>query len=385
MENVNCKTIVHVIPTIGGGGAEILLGHIALQQVRIGHRVHFIILEDLHFTYPNYPLKTEIEDQITTHKINVNASFSLKKKKIDFDSDEFEILIQKIKPNVIHSHLYLSEIYSRNPIIDNIKYVTHCHDNMIQFSLFSKKSVKRKLIDYLETKWLLNQYKKCDNTFIAISKNTYSFFNKVLPKSLKRNIVLLPNAINTNIFSQQQKKLETKHVRLINVGNLVAKKGHLFLIDVFHHLVLNNNIKFTLDILGFGPLQKAIEKKIAHLGLNDLVKLHGNVSNVNEYMSKADIYVHTASYEPFGMVLIEAMASGLPIVCTNGKGNVDLIKNGINGYVINNRNAKELANKIIDISSNSVLYAKMSKNTLSLSKNYDIVSYVENLEAIYNN
>ena len=384
MQNLKYKTIVHVIPTIGGGGAEILLGHIALEQVEIGHEVHFIILEDLHFTYPNYPLKSEIEEKISIHKINVNASFSIKKNKILFDSDNFESLIRKIKPNVIHSHLYISEIYSRNPILNNIKYISHCHDNMIQFSILSQKSTKRKIIDYLETKWLLKQYKKCDNTFIAISNNTHTFFKKVLPKSLKKNIILLPNAINIKLFSQEQKQLNNSHVRLLNVGNLVTKKGHLLLIDVFHHLVSNSTIKFKLDILGFGPLQSEIEQKINQLGLNDSIKLHGNVANVADFMKNADIYVHTASYEPFGMVLIEAMASGLPIVSTNGKGNMDIIQNGVNGYMINNRKPLEIATKVIEIAENANLFSKMSKNAITFSKNYDIVTYVKNLEKIYN-
>jgi glycosyltransferase involved in cell wall biosynthesis len=256
---------------------------------------------------------------------------------------------------------------------------------MVQFSILSIKSTKRKIIDYLETKWLLKQYKKCDNTFIAISKNTQTYFKKALPKTLKKNIVLLPNAINSKLFSQKQKTLNTRHVRLINVGNLVAKKGHLLLIDVFHQLIINSNIKFTLDILGFGPLKIEIEEKINQLGLNEIIKLHGNVSNVADFMENSDIYIHTASYEPFGMVLIEAMASGLPIVSTDGKGNIDLIKNGLNGYLVDSRNPKEIAEKVIQITENANLYSKMSINAIKISKNYDIVHYVKKLEEIYSN
>jgi glycosyltransferase involved in cell wall biosynthesis len=249
MNKVKFKRVVHVIPTIGGGGAEVLLGHIGLEQVNIGYEVHFILIEDLHFTYPNYPLKDQIEEKISIHRINVNTSFSIKKNKINFDSDEFEILINNIKPHVIHSHLYLSEIYSRNPIFNNISYITHCHDNMIQFSVSSKKSIKRKLIDYLETKWLVKQYKKCDNKFITISKDTHTFFNKVLPKSFHKKIIFLPNAINTNLFSQKLKNLNTNNIRLLSVGNLVPKKGHLLLIDVFNSLLKSSKLNFTLDIL----------------------------------------------------------------------------------------------------------------------------------------
>ena len=105
------------------------------------------------------------------------------------------------------------------------------------------------------------------------------------------------------------------------------------LIDVIFYLKNNTSLNYHLDILGFGPLHDDLQSKIDNLNLSKNITLHGNVSNVADFLTNSDIYIHTATYEPFGMVFIEAMASGLPIVSTNGKGNSNLIINNYNGFL----------------------------------------------------
>ena len=143
------------------------------------------------------------------------------------------------------------------------------------------------------------------------------------------------------------------------------------------------NLNFQLDILGFGPLFDSITERIKELALNDKIFLRGNVKNVNEYMENASIYIHTASYEPFGMVFLEAMASGLPIISSNGRGNIELVISDYNGYMIDTRTPMDYVKKIIELTSNSELYTKFSTNSLIHVKKYDIKEYVKKLNEIY--
>jgi glycosyltransferase EpsD len=379
---LNSQKIVHIIPTLGGGGAEILLGHIAIEQVKKGNEVHIIILEELHFTYINYPLKYELEKLVEIHFIKDEIKFSLKKRKFISKTHNLKLLINNLKPNIIHSHLYLSEIFSHLQHFKNVKYISHLHDNMHQFSFSKKRKLKQNITDFLEVNWLKKQYKKSNTKFIAISEDTAKYFKDKLPSKIIKNIFVLPNATNTKVYKSEFTE-KTDQFKLISIGNLVPKKNHQMLIDVIFYLKNNTSLNYHLDILGFGPLHDDLQSKIDNLNLSKNITLHGNVSNVADFLTNSDIYIHTATYEPFGMVFIEAMASGLPIVSTNGKGNSNLIINNYNGFLQDDFDIEEFSKKIIEISQKQSFRRKLSENSLEFSCKYDIENYVKKLNEIY--
>ncbi|MFW5852094.1 MAG: glycosyltransferase [Bacteroidota bacterium] len=116
--------------------------------------------------------------------------------------------------------------------------------------------------------------------------------------------------------------------------------------------------------------------------MQDAVLLHGN-TDVEEFYKEADVYVHAATYEPFGLVLIEAMAAGLPVVCLDGKGNRDIIRHGKNGYIVYDKNVVEFAEYIITLYKNSNIYAAISKEALITASEYNITDYIDTLLDIY--
>lgn len=378
------KKIIHIIPTLGGGGAEVLVGHIALEQYKRGYEVHIILLEEFHFTYKNYPLKDELEKKIQLHKIQDEIIFSHKKRKFINKTKKIDELILTIKPNIIHSHLYLSEIYAHITQYKNAKYFSHLHDNMFQFCISKNKTLKNNITDLIEVSWLKKQYKKFNNNFIAISKDTSEYFHRFLPKKVNKNIYTISNAINLNNYSQGIKSTDSIF-RLINIGNLVPKKNHLMLINVVKELKKRGTTNIHLDILGFGPLEEKLKSEIIQNNLEDFITLNGNVSNVSEFLMNSDLYIHTAKYEPFGMVFIEAMASGLPIVCTDGKGNRDLIIDDYNGFMISDFNVEKFADSIEKIIKNDNLIKRLGQNSLEFSKEFSIEKYVDNLDDLYFN
>ena len=106
--------------------------------------------------------------------------------------------------------------------------------------------------------------------------------------------------------------------------------------------------------------------------------------NVQDYLNKSTIYVHSATYEPFGLVQVEAMAAGLPVVALDGKGNRELIQNGSNGFMVSKVDPIDFAEKIIKIIENNQTYITFSNNSIDFAKKYDIVNYVDELLKIYN-
>jgi len=376
--------ILHVIPYLSCGGAEILTANIALQQTNLGHVVKIICLEIFDETWPNFPNKEELLSKVEIEIIDDSVVFGLFRKTKIKNSNLIRI-VKEFKPNIIHSHLFLAEIYSRTTIFEDVKYFSHGHDNIIQLkkphfnSFFSKSNFS----NLWERSWLLKKYKKCNNQFIAISKDVSSYFSNELP-FFKNNIHYLPNAINTSIFHHERNYEKVNSpFHIVSIANLVAKKNHLFLIPVLE-ILIKKGFEVTIDVYGAGPLMDELKLKTKEKGLENKLIFYGSVGDIPEKLKKADLYVHPAWYEPFGLVLLEAMASGIPVVSLDGHGNRELIENNKNGFIIPQQMpAEEFANKIIYFIENNSERERMGKYAREFAEKYSIDSYTEKLIDIY--
>ena len=373
--------IVHIIPNLKKGGAERLVLDICKElTTRKGIEVIIIVFrkeDDYSFISKELPIK----------HIFANVIPSLSHKPI-VDISDLSSFINEFKPDVIHSHLYYAEIVSRWQVIDGIKYISHCHDNMSEFANFSFKTLfsKRLFTSFYEKSILLNRYKKAQNTFIAISKHTESFFKDTLPHIFSKRIHLLPNAITFERFNSVAKSYisQSKTIKLVNVGLIIPKKNQLLLLSIVANLK-ERGFNVQLTLLGFGYEFDKIKHLAQTMSIDKEVIMPGNVNNVEEYLSQNDIYVHSAYYEPFGLVLLEAMAAGLPVVCLDGGGNRDIIENGKNGFIIKEQNVDEFADRIVELFRNKTLYTEISEYAQKFASQYDIKTYVDKLLDIYKN
>ena len=253
-------------------------------------------------------------------------------------------------------------------------------------NLFSIKS-KRDLTNYFEKRYLLKCYRKNGgNNFIAISEDISNFLRTVLPKDLQ-SIQLLQNAIDLKRF---EKPMDFNKVRdnavfnMVSIGRLDKNKNHQFLIDVVLELK-NRKIPVHLTIVGEGDERISLQEKIVQLNLSDQLSLVGLQEKVEMYLWNADLYVHSAITEGFGLTLIEAMSCGLPVVCTDGKGNRDLIQEGENGFMVGERDPKLLADKIELLLKNDNLRLEMGEKARKFAQGFGIEKYVESLLLLYKN
>ena len=227
----------------------------------------------------------------------------------------------------------------------------------------------------------LKKYKKANKKFISISTNTFKFFKTQMPK-YTNDLISLPNAINLSRFKILRKKPSLQKIKLITVGSLVDKKNQIFLVEVVNY-IKSNNYDVHLNIIGEGPEREKIQNRILELKLKKNIMLSGNQDLVEEQLKKADFYVHSAIYEPFGLVILEAMASRLAVVSLNGVGNSDIIDNGINGFILNENNQRKFGDTIINLFSNTSDYTKISNKGYENALKYDIELYVNKLLKIY--
>lgn len=371
--------ILHVIPNLVKGGAQRIAIDIC-QELSKRSDVEVLLV---YFEGENeFRFLTE---GLNVRKLNItfNLSFTAKNK---IDLSSFESLLDEFQPNIIHSHLYLAELITREITRPTIQYFTHCHDNMRQFRKLGKINLNDKvdLIEYFEKKRLFRRYKTCHNHFLAISKDGLNFLNKTIPKKLHEKILLVPNAVELSKFKPKEKHPPSEQIRLVNIGNFIAKKNQQFLIDIAVSL-FRKNINFHLTFVGDGEMRKSVEEKAKKNGIEHFVSFMGSIDDVEKVLFGNEIYVHSALYEPFGLVIIEAMAVGLPVVSLDGKGNRDIIQNGENGYLVPQGANNQFIERIIALAENPENYAIIQQNGFETAKKYDIVSYCDRLLEIYNN
>jgi glycosyltransferase involved in cell wall biosynthesis len=312
------------------------------------------------------------------HCVEIEMNLSLiKRNKININ--QLQEIVESFKPTIIHSHLYLAELISRHINYKGVKWFSHFHDNMEQFDKISIKSFfsKKKLTNLYEKNYLFSKYE--NNSFIAISKDTFNYAKKRIKH---HKLHLLQNAINLSEF-YRFKKINFDKLRIINIGSFVEKKNHKFIIQIAKELK-NRKVDFEITLLGDGPLQEQIKKEVDNHKLNKEIKFPGIVSNVNEYLNDANMYLHTATYEPFGLVLIESMAVGLPIVTLNGKGNSELIFQNKNGFIIEEENENHFCDVLINLFTSKEKYLDISKNAVLESQKYNINEYITKLIDLYN-
>ncbi|MCF8408707.1 MAG: glycosyltransferase [Crocinitomicaceae bacterium] len=377
--------ILLVIPNLKKGGAERLVIDI-LKQLLLEKNIdaQLVIFRD------------EIEYQVEDIKefikiIPSSVSLSFKRKPI-LRIDDLQKFIEYFKPDIIHTHLFEAEIVSRFCTYPKARWFSHVHDNMPQLKNLSFNSISNKqaITNYFEKKILFKNYKKNGGThFVAISKHT-EFYTKSVQS--KYAVSLIHNAINVQRFQKtkdykqpythsadKQITPNSTLLTLINIGSFVPKKNQNFLLDIIFEL---KERKFNVNciFLGEGPTKQEVEMRATDLTVINNCQFLGNVEQVEEYLWKSDVYVHTAIYEPLGLVLIEAMAAGLPIVTLDGHGNRDLMENGKNGFILSYQDPKKFADKIIEVNKNE----EMKLFNIHFAQHYDIGNYTSKLLGIYN-
>ena len=208
------------------------------------------------------------------------------------------------------------------------------------------------------------------NAIIRMNNSDMPLFNKMEVPSYK--VFFVPNGFDSEKFSilnvdSCRTKLELPRNKkiILNVGNLYHEvKGHKYLIEAMSEVIKHRKDVLCI-IVGKGKLYPEIKKQIESLGLNNYVKLAGGKPyyEIPIWMNACDVFVLPSLSESFGVVQIEAMACGKPVVATRNGGSEEIIVSNDYGLICDPARPKELAENIL----------------LSLDKNWNsekIVSYV---------
>lgn len=186
------------------------------------------------------------------------------------------------------------------------------------------------------------------------------------------NVSVIPNP--STFKTDQISELNQKKV--ISVGRLNMQKNYASLIRAFK-LVADKHPDWILEIYGNGPQEMELKSLIAKLNLEKQVFLKGFSSNVKQVMTNASIFVSSSIFEGFPLVIIEAMACGLPIIsyaCPCGP--KDVITDNKDGFLIPLNNEVLLAEKISLLIENGKVRKQMRLTAITKANLYKIENII---------
>lgn len=218
---------------------------------------------------------------------------------------------------------------------------------------------------------------------IAVSKDVMDDFNKIYHLENKTDII--PNLINFDKIKNKSNEVnlpKSNNLEIISIGRLHQVKAYDRFIEVIYRLKeegVLNNVKFK--IYGDGPEKENLLKKIFDLDLKQLVSLEGQVNNPYVYMKNADLFVLCSLHESFGLVIIESLSLGTPVLALRTSATDKLIKNNVDGLIVNNSiDGLYLGLKEILTNKDKLTELKKGAKLFDYSeKNNEIIEQLQNL------
>lgn len=191
-----------------------------------------------------------------------------------------------------------------------------------------------------------------------------------------------PENFSVSIKEKMRQELNIKEdtVVLFSVGELSGRKNHKVVIEAIGR-IKNENIKYI--IAGTGPSEDTYNKMLKKLGIEDKVQLLGFRKDIKELCSMSDIFVFPSLQEGLPVALMEAMASGLSVVCSDIRGNVDLIQDGQGGFCCNVNDIDVLEKAIYTLYNDAELRREYGNFNLERVKQFDIKKIEEIMSCIY--
>lgn len=277
-------------------------------------------------------------------------------------------IIRKEKINTIHSH-WIVPSGLIGGIISKVKHIPHVTTAHAGDVFTVEKS---KFLIHISRFIFQNSQKVTVN-----STFTKESINRIDENLSDSKIEVIPMGADTEIFKPIGDKLDSFHNNKIifSIGRLVEKKGFEYLIKAMP-LVIREIPTTKLIIGGTGPEESKLKNLVNILGLERDVIFIGYIKTCDlpKYYRTADVFVlpsvktKEGDTEGLGIVLLEAMACGTPVIGSNIGGITDIIEDGKNGLLIESKNPKDIAEKIIKIISGESLITSFSENGLKTIK-----------------
>lgn len=286
---------------------------------------------------------------------------------------------------LIHSHSpiggFLSRIAARNTRDNGTKVIYTAHG----FHFYKGAPLMNWLIFYpierICSRWT--------DVLVTITNEDYQLAQK---KMYAKEVVYVPGVgINTALFAPKEGDVEINACKrnelgiskgdtvMLSVGELNKNKNHEIVLRTMAQL---DRADLHYVIAGIGDYKEHLEQLAKELGINSQLHLLGFRTDVKELFKMADIFAHPSFREGLSVAVMEAMANGLPVICTDIRGNTDLIEDNKGGYLFK-PDVQDTAYKALKNIMDSSDRRSMGQYNLNKSKLLDIKTVLETMRKIY--
>jgi glycosyltransferase involved in cell wall biosynthesis len=194
-----------------------------------------------------------------------------------------------------------------------------------------------------------------------------------------RRIAVIPNGVERSFFESPTRRLRARP-RLLFVGRLAVQKN----IPLLLHALDGISEQFETTVVGDGDLESQLRDTTKRLHLQN-VTFHGRADGpaLLDLFHRADVFVLPSEREGMPLVLLEAMAMGLPIVATDISGNRDVVIDGVNGRLVPLNDVAAMRKTLLELVADPSEYVRMSLSAQSLAQRFSWEVVGEEFETLY--
>ena len=276
---------VHIIDSLGRGGAETLL--VGIVNGLPQHRHTIVLLYDTN-EFKNEINQAEVVSLDCPHLRQIPVAVIRLKK-----------ILRKLKPDIIHSHLYWSNFVARMAVKKGIPYFYSNH------AVQSYAAFKNKKLVWLER----FAYRKWHH-LISVSHTVEDDYCRFIRVTGPHDV--LYNFVEDRFFNTVKKQLPTGHWKGVAVGRLATQKNYPYLLEG----VRRAGCPVKVDIYGIGPELESLQQLIT-AGSNDKVELKLLHSRISDIINDYHFFIMSSIFEGQPVSLLEAMAAGLPVLLSD--------------------------------------------------------------------
>lgn len=360
-------------PSIGGSG--IIATELGMLLAEHGHEVHFIT--------SSLPFRLDrIHPKIYYHEVEVNHYPVFQYPPYDLAlANKMADIVDREKLDILHVHYALPHaicaILARDIAEHKVKVVTTLHGTDI--TVLGIDPTLKKIIQYG-----INE----SDAVTAVSNSLAKQTTEVL--EVNNPIHVVYNFINEDNYQvrklpqlKQQYGIQPNDKVFIHISNFRKVKRVEDVIKTFK--LVSDQVSAKLLLVGDGPERSYIGKLVDKLKLNDCVLFLGKQKNINDLLSISHIKLLMSEKESFGLVLLEAMACGVPCIATNAGGVPEVIDHGNTGYVVNTGDTVQAADYALKLLDDTQLYEQLSSQSKRLVKNkFSSTKALHNYLQLYN-
>lgn len=168
--------------------------------------------------------------------------------------------------------------------------------------------------------------------------------------------LIIHNGVETGLYSEAyfHHSLPTRGLpqRIITIGRLAEQKAPFTWLEIARQVLRQAHGPVELIWVGDGPLNEQLQQRIALLGLSEHIKLLGNRADIPQLLAESNLFLLTSKWEGLPLVVLEAMAAGLPVVSFDVGGVSECIEDGKSGFLLPPGEIQELTNKVITLLNN---------------------------------